>query len=58
MLVMDNPVIIVHEKDRKRLLEKLTTESMDHTLRLFVDAEKSERERIADLVYEDFVRSR
>jgi len=55
---MDNPVIVVHEKDRKRLLKKLTTESMDHTLRLFVDAERSEKERIADLVYEDFVRSR
>jgi len=55
---MDNPVIVVHEKDRKRLLKKLTTESMDHTLRLFVDGERSEKERIADLVYEDFVRSR
>jgi hypothetical protein len=55
---MDKPVIVAHEKDRKALLDNLTTESMSRTLRLFVDTEKPEKELLADLVYEDFVRSR
>jgi len=55
---MDNPVIVAHEKDRKALLENLTTESMGQTLRFLVDPEESEKERLADLVYEGFVRSR
>ena len=55
---MDNPVIVAYEKDRKALLEDLTAESLGKTVRFLVDGEKSQRELLADLIYEDFVRSR
>ena len=55
---MDNRIIVVHEKDRKTLLEDLSAESLGKTVRFLVDDKRPEKELLADLIYEDFVRSR
>ena len=55
---MDVRMVFDNEKGRQDFIRDYHCESLGDSLRFFAEDEKSERELLADFIYEDFVKCR